>query len=205
MMCASLSTLGDDGWVITANTFNNKLLGEPPMLRKALLGIAGTALLSTGSVQADSYFGLNATKIDYSESGIDDIDLTAANFRFGTVLSENVAFEVRAGIGIGDDTVNVMGVDVDVELENMFGAYFRFGAPVNEDFYPYAVLGYTRGKLEASAMGFSDSESESDTSFGVGADFTVSDGLVINIEYMNFLDKDDVEVDGLSFGVARSF
>ena len=80
----------------------------------------------------------------------------------------------------------------------------KAGVPVNETFYPYAVLGYTRGELEASVMGFTVSESESDTSFGLGADFNF-EGFTLNVEYLNYLDKDEAEISGVSIGFSKSF
>ena len=95
--------------------------------------------------------------------------------------------------------------DVDIELDSMFGAYVRGGLQAADSFYPYVALGYTRGEVTASVPGFSTSESESDISFGFGADVDINKKLTLNIEYMNYFDKDGTEVDGFSFGVVTKF
>lgn len=115
--------------------------------------------------------------IDYSEPGI-DASVTAIYGRIGTSWNENFSGELRVGFGIGDDTVNVSGTDVDLEINRFFGAYIKVGAQVNEVFYLYAVLGFTRGEAEASVSGLSATESETDVSFGLGADFNVSESLL---------------------------
>jgi opacity protein-like surface antigen len=174
----------------------------------AIRSIACGALLAvSGSLLADQvYYGANVTFLDYSEDGLtDEPSLTALYGRVGTSFNENFSAEARIGFGLTDDTVLVLGNDVDVDLNNFFGAYLKGGAQVTEMFYPYAVIGYTRGEVEASVLGFSVSESESDLSFGLGADFTVSDAMTLNLEYMNYYDKDGVELSGFSVGFISAF
>ena len=167
----------------------------------------GAFLVASATVFADDvYYGANVAFIDYSEEGIaTDASVTALYGRVGTSFNENFSAEARIGFGLTDDRVSVLGNDVDVDLNNLFGAYLKGGAQVTEMFYPYAVIGYTRGEIEASVLGFSISESESDLSFGVGADVTVSEGMTFNLEYMNYYDKDGVELSGFSVGFISAF
>lgn len=158
----------------------------------------------SGSVQAQEvYYGVSISVIDYAEIG-ETATLNAITARLGTNFNENFSGEIRAGFGVGDDTVD-FGIDVDIELDTMYGAYLRGGIPVNDSFFPYVVVGYTRGEVTASVGSESVSNSESDTSFGVGADFTISDNASINFEYMNYLDKNGAEIDGFSIGFTSRF
>lgn len=163
--------------------------------------------VSATSLAQETYVGGNAAFLDYSEDGIrDEASLTAIYGRLGSQFNEILSAEFRLGLGIGDDSIGFMGRDVDVDLKNMFGAYVRAGLPVTDVFYPYAVIGYTRGEVEYSLSGFgSDSDAESDVSFGVGSDFSLGQQMTINVEYMNYLDKNGVEIDGFSVGFAKSF
>lgn len=175
---------------------------------KTIKSIACGALLATsGSLLADQvYYGANVAFFDYSENGLtDEPSLTAVYGRLGTSFNDYFSAEARIGFGLTDDRVSVFGNDVDVDLNNLFGAYLKGGAQVTEMFYPYAVIGYTRGEIEASVLGFSISESESDLSFGLGADVTVSEGMTFNLEYMNYYDKDGVELSGFSVGFISAF
>jgi len=177
------------------------------MFKKGLIAGLGISALLSGSVQAENYYGGNITFLGYEEEGIDDdASLTSISGRLGTDFNENFSGEVRLGFGVGDDTIEVIGFDVDVELDNMIGAYVRGGIPVSESFFPYVTVGYTRLELTASISGFgSESDSESDVSFGVGTDINVSQNIILNLEYMNYFDKDGAEIDGFSIGIARKF
>ncbi|MFL0800432.1 MAG: porin family protein [Agarilytica sp.] len=172
--------------------------------------LAALFLSSTlcGTVHAEGgYYGGNFSFLDYSEQGVsDDASLTAIYGRLGTSFNENFSGELRIGLGMGDDSVAFDDLDVNVELDNMYGAYVRGGVPVSEAFFPYVVLGYTRGEVTASVSGFSSvSVSESDISFGFGSDISVSQNVSINLEYMNYLDKDGGEISGFAIGVAGKF
>jgi opacity protein-like surface antigen len=169
--------------------------------------IGSVTLLGAGTAQAQNgYAGANLNFLEYSENSIDDdASLTAGTFRLGAQINQYLSGELRAGIGFNDDTVKVSGTDVDIELDYLFGAYIRGGFPVTERIYPYAVIGVTRGKVTASVPGISTSESETDTSFGVGVDFTVIDQVTLNVEYMSWFDKDGTEIDGFSVGASTAF
>lgn len=177
------------------------------MVNKKIIAAGLLALTCAVQTQAGTYYGGNLSFLDYSEEGIsDDASLTAVYGRLGTNFNENFSGEIRVGFGIGDDTIDVFGTDVGVELDSVFGAYVRGGIPVAENFFPYIVLGYSRGEVTASASGFgSDSESETDTSFGLGADIDVNSNFTINVEYMNYFDKDGAEINGFSIGLANKF
>ncbi|WP_319782238.1 porin family protein [Oceanisphaera sp. IT1-181] len=77
--------------------------------------------------------------------------------------------------------------------------------PVADVFYPYAILGYTRAELEEKSPGKSEKSSNDDISFGIGADIRLNSNTDLNLEYMNYLDKDDVAIDGFSVGVTYRF
>lgn len=167
--------------------------------------ILALAMASAVSHAQTTYIGGSFGMVDYSESGVEDASFTAVFGRLGTFFNPNFSGELRAGFGLGDDTVTVMGTDVDVELNSLYGVFLRGGIEANDVFYPYIALGYTRGEIKASAQGFSASESESDMSFGIGTDLTFNDGLTANIEYMNYFDKDGAEISGFSVGFSKSF
>ncbi len=176
----------------------------------ATIALAGssTAYAQETAYAQDLYFGGNFAFVTYDESGIGDASLNAISGRVGARFDENFSGEIRVGFGIGDDSVDVFGTNVDLSLKNFIGVYGRAGMPVTPSIFPYVVLGYTRGKAEADIEGFgSTSESESDVSFGIGADFDVdiAEDMKINIEYMNYLDKGGTEIDGFSIGVVKAF
>lgn len=100
--------------------------------------------------------------------------------------------------------MNVSGVSVDLEIDNFYGAYVRGMLPTGT-FTPYGLLGWTKGKLTASASGFSISGSDSDLSYGIGADAWLSKTTALNFEFGRLIKGDGYKVDGLSVGIAFKF
>ena len=174
---------------------------------KKLLSV--TALMLSGSVLAQTgYVGGGLALVDYSEVGVsDEASLTAIYGRLGTNFNENFSGEIRVGLGLGSDTVFIdpLGFDADIKLNNLFGVYVKGGVPISDALFPYVVLGYTSGEVEASALGVSISSSESDVSFGIGADLAISDSVTASIEYMNYLDQEFAEVGGFSLSIVTKF
>lgn len=175
------------------------------MMKKTVMALGLAGLMSTPVHAQSNYGGINAAFLDYTEDGVSgEASLKAVYGRLGTEFNEHFGGEIRLGVGISDDTVRLGPARVDVELEHIYGAYLRGGFQV-ASFHPYAILGYTRGKMAASAAGFSDSETESDASFGIGVDFALQHNLMINAEYMNYLDKSGAEIDGIAIGLTARF
>lgn len=170
---------------------------------KTLLA-ASIVSASCAASAADMYAGGGVAVLD-----ADEVTLNAVYGRFGAFFNENISAEARLGLGVGDDSTNYEGFDTKVELDNFYGVYLRGGIPAGEIFYPYAVLGYTKAKASTSTSvfgeTFSGSDSDSDLSYGVGADFAVTENLKINAEYLSYIDKDELELTGFSVGVAFSF
>lgn len=169
--------------------------------------ILGTAVIASSLVG----FYANAQTVEpYAGADVGFLDLgdasvTSLHLRGGAKFAENFAVEGRVGFGVGDDSVG----PADVSLKHLYGIYFKAGLPVTEQFFPYAVLGYTKAKGESewtvAGVDLSDSGSESDLSYGAGVDFQLNEAFTINAEYMNYVDKDGVELDGFTIGATLSF
>jgi opacity protein-like surface antigen len=174
------------------------------------LGVLALVLVifSSNTYAEESYFSIGGGAFELSDEDIsDDASLLALTGRLGTNFNEYFSGEVRLGFGVGDDSVSVplLG-NVDIELDSMYGAYLRSGLPVSDSLFLYGVLGYTRSEITVSVPGFgSGSDSESDLSYGVGIDIDLSRNYLLNIEYMNYLDKGAVEITGFTVGFAKRF
>ncbi|ART81913.1 hypothetical protein CBP31_04115 [Oceanisphaera profunda] len=161
------------------------------------------AALSFGSqAMAEHYVGgnISAMNVENSWNGA-EADLVALYARLGTEFTENFSGEIRVGTGLDDDKVN----GNKVELNYFYGAYVRGTIPIADAFYPYAIVGATRAELEESSLGQSIKGSGTDISFGVGADIRLTSNTDLNIEYMNYYDKNDISVNGLSLGFTYRF
>ncbi len=151
------------------------------------------------------YVGANYLAATYEEDGItEEFDINGISLKAGAQVNPYVAAEVRYGFGLGDDTISSGGSSLSVELDYLIGAYGVFGIPNASPLYPYAVLGFTKGELTAPASGpggsASASASETDISYGLGANLSITDELGVNAEYMMYVDKEGSEVSGFSVG-----
>ena len=175
------------------------------MKKLLVASVVSAAILGSFSASAnDTYFGASVNFLDIGSDG-DDVSINTLVGTLGKNVNENLSAEFRFGFGLSSDSVDVFGTEVDIDLNNMYGVYLKGKLPMSDSFVPYAVIGYSRGELEASAMGISASESESDVSFGFGFDYKTSESFSVNFEYINYLDKDGTEVDGFGIGFAKSF
>ena len=159
-----------------------------------------TLVLSTTATQAswllenDSYVSINLSWLDvtfvdnssFENAPVDGISVLAPGLTLGTKFNDYVSAEFRLGVGIEDGTVEAANVD------NFFGGYLRVGRSVNNSFYPYAIVGFTRlkaswevtttnpdcsfpfdifhpcGHDEPISTGVEESETEFSPSFGIG-------------------------------------
>src|SRR5690554_7651210 len=125
----------------------------------SLLLIAATT--ASTAYANDSYIGLNYSFLKQSYTNVDDAKLNTVNLRVGTFFDRSFSGEFRVGTGIGEDTI---GGVLDVEIDQLIGAYLRSGVLTSGNLYPYLVMGVTQGKVTEKALGVKRSESETDRS-----------------------------------------
>jgi opacity protein-like surface antigen len=154
--------------------------------------------------ETEKYVGGSLNFVSY-EDPTNEADLIVGIGRFGAFLNKYLAGELRVGFGLAGDDAEIFGTTIDLDLNYIYGAYLRAGFPVHEKVFPYALLGYSRGEVEASVGGISNKEAGSDTSFGFGVDIKINNPLTLNLEYANLLDIDGVEVSGFSIGAVVNF
>src|SRR5690606_19169202 len=144
------------------------------MFKGVAIAVLGVACLSSNVALAEkNYAGGSIAFVDYSEEGISDASLMMLAGRLGTKFNENFSGEIRLGVGVGHVFVYVAGTDVDIMLYSLLVEYVRCDLQAADSFYPYFALCYTRGYVTASVPAFSTSESESDISFGFGAEVDI--------------------------------
>lgn len=164
--------------------------------------MAVPAVAATSGTQPGFYVGGGYTFATLDLDGApSNADVGALFVRGGYQINEYIALEARLGEGVGDDTVS----GVKLEIDNIYGGYVKVGLPTEVGLYPYALLGYTHAKLKASIPGESITSSDSDVSYGIGADYWFNKQLSAGLEYANFYDKDGDKITGLTLGVNYKF
>lgn len=164
------------------------------ILAKCLIMVSFLTVSAVASTQWT--VGGGYTSYNEDDDGI-DINLGAVYASAGYLYkNDKIAFmpELRIGVGVTDDTV--YGVDVEVEVDSFIAASLRAQYEVTDNFSVFLQPTYTRLELTASANGQSASEDEWEFGFGGGGSFKVTDTASIEAFYESF-DGTDV----LSVGV----
>ena len=153
-----------------------------------------------------TYVGIQYAQIDEEEF---DLEPTAVVLRLGKMTDQGYGYEFRLGTGLsGDDRTEFVpffgDVTVDLEVDSLIGVYLLAEADVGPASV-YGIIGFTRVDftldVEIGTLSDDDSDDESDLSFGFGATFGQSDKARFNLEYMQYLDKNDVDASAISFGI----
>lgn len=172
--------------------------------------IVATTLSTSGNVIAnsagDTYLGIQYAIGDYSEPDIPDFSPTALVGRFGGFVHPNFAFEGRFGIGIKDDTQNVFGFDTTLELDTLVGLYGVGHLYITESSSVYGLIGFSGvdGAVTVAGSPDSESDSETDLSYGVGANIGITKNIGLNAEYISYISK-DFDLNAIGFGVVIGF
>lgn len=177
------------------------------MKGRFLIALMLIANLPTAQAQAleGGYIGTDYLFLSYKEPGLQSLDPGAVGIRFGTDLNEFFGFEGRVGYGANSDALTLMGVTVDMEIDNFYGAYGKLFWEAVDGFWIYNTFGFSRGKATFSGPGVTLSESDNGFSYGFGLEFRTSDALMVGAEWMRFLDESTYRLDGVSVGMRWYF
>lgn len=147
-----------------------------------------------------TYFEAGYARITYKESGIPNYSLGALKGTYGVVVSEGIALEGSLAAGVSDDTQTITNTSVKLSLDYMYGVYARPFWKIGDKAEIFGRLGYTKGKLKATAGNQNLTTDGSDFSYGLGAAFNLSKDTQMVVDYMSYYDKSDTEIAG--FGIA---
>ena len=156
--------------------------------------------------QASGYAGLEivSSKIEPDNTS-SSAKPNALQFKFGTWINkdETLGGELRLGLGVGDDELSN---NVDLEIDRMYGAYFRGQFPNTLPVRPYGLIGLTYMETtEENRFGSSDGENYKDISLGLGVDVTITHNMFVSVEYMRVVDRSGDEVTNLGLGLNGRF
>ena len=179
-------------------------------------GIAMLLLSAVASAQEqDGYFGGNFSIINYEEDflsnlsldGDSKLSLKAINGILGYSFTPNLSAEARIGFGAGKDSFTDGSFTYVTSIDTLVGAYLKAQLDTGSGINPYLILGFTEVLLEVeiTELGFSATDDDSDTSFGVGILGKINDGSQWSLEYMNYYDKEGVEITGINLGALAKF
>ncbi len=129
-----------------------------------------------------------------------DVDVGAIYGSLGYLIEGegNFSFlpEIRLGIGISDDTV----FGVDVELDSFFALSVRGQYDFDSGLYLFAAPSYARAEFTASSGGISASEDDWEFGIGGGAGYRFQDNFWGEVGYETY-----DGTDALSIGFKYAF
>ena len=154
----------------------------------SLAAVAGLSVVSLNASAQNTYFELG-----YSQYMEDDAELNvdmSIPMLMGTVgynVTDSFAVEGFLGMGVSEDTVTVYDVDVDAEINYIYGINLKASANFTESFSGFAKLGYASTEVEVSVAGFgSESVDDSGTLFGAGLEYDFSESVYGTASYMGY-------------------
>lgn len=171
-----------------------------------LLALGG---MSGGSVFAESetYIGLQYGMTTYEESNI-SLEPIAGILRIGKQGEGSLGVEGRLGTGLSTDKKQLFGTsttEAEVEIDSIFGVYLLGHIDMTESASVYGIIGMTLMEVTATASlgAFSDSVSykEFAPSFGLGLNYAVRDDILLNTEFISYVNSDDFSASVFSLGI----
>lgn len=143
-------------------------------MKKIAIAAILSAFVAAPAIAADTYVGVNVGKNQMDFSGVNSS--TAIGVLGGYTFNQNVAAEVAyTNLGSADDAgASITG--------HVFSIAAVGSLPLNKDFSLLGKLGFASSTVEE--LGFS--ESKSDLTYGIGAQYNASKTVGIRLGYDSF-------------------
>ncbi|MBS9404554.1 porin family protein [Halomonas sp. TRM85114] len=154
-----------------------------------LTGVVASSAQAQQAVILEPYIGGDALFWELDADGSGKRDSIGLRLNGGVQFNDYFAVEGHLGTG---------GSDGPADLDSLAGAYAKGILPMSREFRLYGLLGAT--EVDVSRGG-----SESDVSYGGGAEFDLTPNLALGADYMRYLDKSDYTFDATSVGVKFRF
>lgn len=176
-------------------------------MKKVML-IAGLMAASTAFAGDDSYMEFSHIGLKYTEPGI-TTKPTAFRGILGFKQSDNLAYEAVLGAGISDGTFRYYNANGTLGVSSMVGFFAKASNKLSDDVEVFARAGLVSAKVNgsASAGGYrvSQGSSGSDFAYGVGIKYNLTKDYGLVLDYMNYYNKSDIKIQGLSVGVSLKY
>lgn len=170
--------------------------------------VAAASLIALGAQAQGIYgeVGYSQFNLTQDSRGFDaKVKPTAARAIVGVELAPHLAIEGHAATGLKDDTVRIGASSATGEVDNMLGAFVKPKVMLGNTVELYGRAGVASTKVSTSVSGVGGSDRTTGFAYGGGASFSLTPQLSLNADYMNYLDRRDTKVDGMTFGVGFKF
>jgi hypothetical protein len=172
--------------------------------KQALVALLAVLAVGSASAQAmkkeSGYYG----EVGYTPLSLGNSDITfkpkLARFIVGKDIHENLSIEGMYATTISKDSQQ--GVESSV---SDYGIYLKPKLEVAKDTEIFGRLGFVRTQLKVSVAGASTSASESDVSYGFGAQTKFTKDIYGQLDYTNYYKKDGVTAKGFTLSIGTRF
>ena len=154
--------------------------------------------------------GYTGLKISGSRA---DVQPGALRGILGYNFHPNFAVEGMLGFGVVKDdkdvTVGTTRVNVEGNVDYMYGLYLTPKAMLGPNFEVYGRLGYADTHLKNTATsGFFQSNNDKsgdDWSYGIGGNWHFSPTAYVGLDWMQYYDKNSTKIEGVTLGLGLRF
>lgn len=133
------------------------------------------------------------------EEGSDSVEPINIFGRIGHDFNENIGIGFEGSFSLIED--DFLGIDYSVTTLFL---YLKASLPVSSTAKVYAMIGPSNVELTGSLFGFSASTDDSDTGVGFGFENRL-DSYSISVDYINYYDDFDVDVNAINVGLTTYF
>lgn len=174
--------------------------------------LASALVLSVFAAHAQAYGEIGYLVTDVKEDRGDGLEASPDGFRaiFGYEVDPNMAIEAMAVFGADDANIKINGLpttpNTKLEIRNSMGIYIKPKYKINNKTEIFARVGFARVKGAVSVPGLaSRSLSDNGLSYGAGIGFSLNKSTSVNFDYMQYLNKDEIQVNGFTVGLGLRF
>ena len=169
-------------------------------MKKTLIAVSLLAVTNLANASLENWVGSLNYSFLSEEVGNTDVDLGAVGvslgYRWQTSDAFSVTFEGRYGIGVGDDDIDFGIANVDIEIDNYYGAALRGEWDVSQSVYLVGTLSYLNIEAEASAGGTSASDDDGEFGVGAGVGYKINDKNALELTYDTY---DGTDIFGIGY------
>ena len=167
----------------------------------ATVGFAGAA--SAQDTSDTTVYGTVGYANVASDDGA-DVNLGAIQGRIGARFGKYFGVEGELATGVKDDSYDVLGTNVDVDLKHEVGAFVVGNYPVTDRFDLFARVGYAWAEAKAKGGGVSATADLDGVAYGVGGQYFFTDKDGVRVDYTRH-DGNDAEADVVGVSYVRKF
>lgn len=128
---------------------------------------------------------------------------TAVRGIVGVDLHPNFAFEAMLAGGASDD--NLGDYPIKAKVKSIYGAFIKPKYALDDKFEVFGRFGYAKSKGEVTVTDGVATTDESDVAWGLGASYKFNKQWYGSMDYMNYMDKDGIKLNGFAINVGYRF